>query len=200
MSKSNALFDRIKEYTNSDCDILEMEAKLWDEFGATRACLVLDSTGFTRVTKAQGILYFLSLIVKMRDIAAEIIKNNNGLNFRTEADNIYAEFLSTDEALKASFELHETIDKANLKLTEQEKFKVCIGIGYGKLLLADEDGAFGDEMNIASKLGEDTANGGETLLSENAFNTLEQTDNTKSEKLNILVSGAAINYYSCYPK
>lgn len=200
MIKNNALLKRIKEYTNSNYDILEMESKLWDEFGAIRACLCLDSTGFTRITKAKGIPFFLSLIVKMRDIALDIMNNNNGMNFRVEADNVYVEFLSTDDALKASYELHEAIDKADLRLSEQENFKVCIGIGYGKVLLADEEGAYGDEMNIASKLGEDTAKGGETLLSEKAFNNIEQIDNTNYEKRNILVSGVEINYYSCNRK
>ncbi len=200
MSRNNALFKRIKEYTNSNCDILEMESRLWEEFGAIRACLVLDATGFTCTTKTKGTPLFLSFIVKMRDIAVDVINNNHGLNFRAEADNIYAEFLSVDDALKASFKLHEAIEKSDLWLNKQEKFKVCIGIGYGKLLLAGDEGVFGDEMNIASKLGEDTARGGETLLSENAFHNLEQIDRTKYEKLTIFVSGVAINYYACHPE
>lgn len=200
MSRNNALFKRIKEYTSSNCDMVEMESRLWEEFGATRACLVLDSTGFTRVARVYGVPLFLSFIVKMRDIAADIVNNYNGLNFRAEADNIYAEFLSVDYALKASFKLHEAIEKSDLWLNEQEKFKVCIGIGYGKLLLAGDEGVFGDEMNIASKLGEDKARGGETLLSENAFHNLEQIDHTKYEKLTIFVSGGAINYYACTPE
>ncbi len=199
MGKNNLLFERIREYTNSNYDIKNMEVKLWDEFGSTRACLVLDSTGFTRITRVKGIPFFLSLIVKMRDIAHDTINDNNGLNFRSEADNIYAEFLSVDEALKASFDLHEAIDKAGLLLSDNEKFKVCIGIGYGKLLIAGDDGVFGDEMNIASKLGEDTADGGETLLSESAFSSIEQIEKISHERCKTTVSEVAINYYSCYP-
>ena len=200
MRKSNKLFNRIKELSDSNCDLPEMESRLWDEFGATRACLVLDSTGFTRITRSKGIPFFLTLIIKMQDIAFDIINNNNGLNFRTEADNIYAEFLSADDALKASFELHDALEKSDLWLNEQEKFKICIGIGYGKFLLAGDEGVFGDEMNIASKLGEDTANGGETLLSESAFNSLKQVYKTKYEKRNVSISNVAINFYACRPK
>jgi len=200
MSKNNALFERIREYTNLNYNIIEMNPKLWEEFGATRACLVSDSTGFTRTTKAKGIPYFLSLIVQMREVALDVITRNNGINFRAEADNVYAEFYTADDALKASLELHEEIDKAGLMLSEEEKFKVCIGIGYGKLLIAGDEGVYGDEMNIASKLGEDTAKGGETLLSESAFNNLKQNDNVNYEIRNILVSGVEIDYYSCYRK
>lgn len=200
MRKSNELFKRIKEYVNSNTDILEIESKLWEEFGAIRACLVLDSTGFTRVAKTKGVPLFLSFIVKLRDIAFDIINKNDGLNFRTEADNVYADFLSVDDALKASFQLHEAIDKSNLWLNGQEKFKVCIGIGYGKLLLAGDEGVFGDEMNIASKLGEDTAQGGETLLSENAFHNLEQPDTAKYDKRTVVFSGFSIDYYACSPE
>lgn len=196
MEKNNPLFERIKEYTDHGYNMEKMEETLWDEFGAVRACLVLDSTGFTRVTKAKGITYFLHLIVKMRDVAFEVVHNNNCTGFRSEADNIYAEFLSVDEAVKASFELHEAVYNADLYLDEDERFKVCIGIGYGKLLLAGDDGVFGDEMNISSKLGEDTAEGGETLLSESALKNFGSIDEVKCEERNITASGVPINYYA----
>jgi class 3 adenylate cyclase len=196
MEKNNPLFKRIKEYTDHNYDMPRMESTLWDEFGAVRACLVLDSTGFTRVTKEKGITYFLHLIVKMRGIALEVVNNNNSTGFRSEADNIYAEFLTVDDAVKASFQLHEAVYNADLYLNEKERFKVCIGIGYGKLLLAGDDGVFGDEMNISSKLGEDTAEGGETLLSENAFKNFSFVDQVKCEDRNITASSVPINYYA----
>ena len=42
---------------------------------------------------------------------------------------------------------------------------VAIGIGYGRVLLVGDDDAWGDEMNIACKLGEDLAERGEDLVS-----------------------------------
>lgn len=196
MTKGKELFDRIKEYTDAEMDQTEIETKLWDEFGATRACLVLDSTGFTRVTKAKGITYFLTLITRMRVIAADVMSRNNGLNLRFEADNVYNEFASIDEALKVAFEMHAAIANAKLSLVEDEYFRVCIGIGFGELMLGGHEGVYGDEMNIASKLGEDTAEGGETLLSEAAFKALSN-HNFKYEMRNIIISGVALNYYAC---
>ena len=49
-------------------------------------------------------------------------------------------------------------------LTAGEPYRVCIGIGYGELLHAGEEGYYGDQMNLASKLGEDIAEGAETLV------------------------------------
>ncbi len=42
----------------------------------------------------------------------------------------------------------------------------CIGLGYGPVFRVGQNRATGDEMNRTSKLGEDTARGYETLLTE----------------------------------
>lgn len=199
MEKRNPLFDKIEEYGEASLEYKDMEKKLWEEFGAEKASLVLDSTGFTRVTKEKGIIYFLILISKMRKIAFEIVSKNRCTNFRAEADNIYGEFDSVDDAVIASFQLHEAIKNEDLYLNDREKFSVCIGVGFGRLLMAGEDGLFGDEMNLASKLGEDTAEAGETLLSENAFRNIKSFE-VEYEQREIEVSGVTIKYYSCNQK
>jgi class 3 adenylate cyclase len=51
-------------------------------------------------------------------------------------------------------------------------------VGYGEVLMVDEDDFYGNELNLASKLGEDIADPGETLLTEAAHAQLraEGTD------------------------
>lgn len=177
--------------------VQQVESAIWDEFGTTRACLVLDSTGFTRTTRDKGIVHFLTVVAQMRNIAQAIIVQFHGLNYRFEADNIYVEFNQVDDAVKTALAIHAAIDGANLRLNASEKFQGCIGIGFGQVLMAGHEGVFGDEMNLASKLGEDIAEGGETLLSENAWANLQDKSLVNVEKRYTLVSKADIHYWTC---
>ena len=69
-----------------------------------------------------------------------------------------------------------------------------IGIGFGDILvLADED-LFGDEVNLASKLGEDVAQGGMVLLTEAARAELDPSVPTTPERVS--VSGLALVYHA----
>jgi class 3 adenylate cyclase len=47
-----------------------------------------------------------------------------------------------------------------------------VGIGYGEVYAFGPNRAMGDEMNRSSKLGEDIARGGETLITENVYEAL----------------------------
>ena len=73
---------------------------------------------------------------------------------------------------------------------------VCIGIGYGKVLRGGAAGVFGDEMNLASKLGEDTAEGGETLLTKNAYARVKKVSSVRFEEKRVAISGNDIRFYA----
>ncbi len=83
---------------------------------------------------------------------------------------------------------------ANLILPEDRRLYASIGIGYGAVLNIDDEDLFGDEMNLACKLGEDIAARSEILLTEAARATLTlKTVETRPEQLSI--SGLALNYH-----
>ena len=82
-----------------------------------------------------------------------------------------------------------------LKLSANEPFKICIGIGYGDVLCSQNDGVFGDEMNLASKLGEDIACGEEILLTEAAHAHISDKYKNGFEYRNLVVSSVPISYY-----
>ncbi len=48
-----------------------------------------------------------------------------------------------------------------------------MGIGYGEVLVVDNETPYGDEMNLACKLGEDLARRGEVLLTPSAYAALQ---------------------------
>jgi class 3 adenylate cyclase len=83
-----------------------------------------------------------------------------------------------------------------IMLTANEPFRVCIGIGHGAMLYSETlEGYFAKEMNFASKLGEDTANGCETLLTESAYELATPALQAHFTPAHTGVSGLDLNYY-----
>jgi class 3 adenylate cyclase len=137
-------------------------------FGENRAVMVLDMSGFSRTTQRRGIVAFLLMIHQMKLIATPTVESNGGLVVKSEADNLYCLFETVKGAIKASRELMQRLDTVNLLLPEERRLYAAIGIGFGRIINIDEEDMFGDEVNLASKLGEDAAERGQILMTDAA--------------------------------
>ena len=157
--------------------------------------LVLDSSGFTQNTQESGILSYLACIVRLRDMMEPILTRFDCISWRAATDNVFAEFETVDGALSAALEVQRAVSAANIQVHDSAKFGVCIGIGFGDVLRSLSEGVFGDEMNLASKLGEDLAGNGEVLLTESAYQEIsgEYRIDISARKANI--SGVELSYY-----
>lgn len=148
-------------------DQKKIDTKIKRQFEKKVAIFVLDMSGFSRLTQRYGIIHYLSMIRRMRAVVGPIVKRNNGLVIKFEADNCFAVFLKPDDAVAASIQINHDLAIMNEVTSDENDVYVCIGIGYGPTLLACDD-MYGNEMNLASKLGEDTAEKTEVLLTEAA--------------------------------
>ena len=158
------LFQHLQELLSEGRDPGDHSADIYGQFGRTVAVMVIDSVGFSRTARQEGILHFLSRMIRVREVIKPALEAHDAVDIRFEADNVYAVFPDANAALLAAERAHSVIDSAGIMLTETEPYRVCIGIGYGELLHAGDEGYFGDQMNLASKLGEDIADGSETLI------------------------------------
>ena len=158
--------------------------------------LVLDSTGFTRNTQESGILSYLECIVSLRDMIEPIVSRFDCISWRAATDNVYAEFATAEGALKAAIEIRKAVREDEIRINDRNSLGVCIGIGFGDALRSSREGVFGDEMNLASKLGEDIAGDGEILLTESAYNSLPDEYRNNAEARKTAVSGIELPYYS----
>ena len=52
----------------------------------------------------------------------------------------------------------------NVDKPAEERVLLCVGVGFGRVLRIGTTDVFGQEVNAASKLGEDTAKSGEILV------------------------------------
>lgn len=173
-AKSRQELDRLLAERNEHPENLaEIDARIWDSFGATRALWVLDMCGFSRLTLRHGITHFLAMIQRLHALVRPIVTGERGTVVKTEADNVFASFAEIGDAIAAARKVHERLRGANAILPEDWDLHASIGIGYGEVLLVGDDDFYGHELNIASKLGEDVAGPGEIFVSEPAYRQAE---------------------------
>jgi adenylate cyclase len=162
-----------------------LEAQIDEEFVAQRAVLVLDMTGFSRFTQAFGIVEFLLKIRRLRRIADRAVADCGGDVIKAEADNLFCLFPSVAEGLTAARDI----------LTDlPEGVYASIGIGYGPMLLIGDDDMMGNEVNLASKLGEDVAENGEILLTAAACAALDGDE--RAEERMVSIAGLDLLHYA----
>lgn len=193
--KGSELFDALERMMVEGLSEEEIEERIYRLFGRTLALVVVDTCGFTRTTKSRGIVGFLTGLLRVRKMVSSAFRDYGCVSLRYEADNVYSEFETVDSALRATVRANEEVRRAKVALDGRERFRICAGIGYGRVLWSADGGAFGDQMNLASKLGEDVACGEEILLTEAALAQLPEELSLEFERIETVVSGVDLVYY-----
>ncbi len=152
----------------------EIDKKVAEIFGEMHAVLVMDMSGFSRLTIKHGIMHFLAMIHRMNAITIPAIKEHGGHVIKTEADNVFAVFPEVRTAIETAQDINRRLSAANTMLPEEMDMHGKFGIGYGEILIVENQDLFGSEVNLASKLGEDLAAREEILVTEAAFARLEK--------------------------
>lgn len=146
----------------------DIEDDLWHMFGQHRAVLVTDMSHFSKVTQQHGIIYYLAMIKRMQDVVALAVAKHKGHIVKFIADNSFSIFDDVDTALRCIQEINTRMKAENAKTPDIWDIEICSGIDCGNILNINNADVFGDPVNIASKLGEDTAGPWEVLITERA--------------------------------
>lgn len=186
------------QYAQADTKILQeqIEKTLWTEFGTTGAVLVMDMSGFSRLTQKYGIVHYLSMVRRMQMTVQPIIEHLGGQVVKFEADNCFAMFDQVLPAVRAAIRINIAFDAINTFTDEPFDIRVSIGIDYGNILLIGGPDYFGETVNCASKLGEDVAGPGEILLTEKAFQQLPSDAGYTARPLTPVLSGVRIKAFN----
>jgi len=195
MSEEEGLFESIRRISGEVSKRSRFEADIWKKLGCRCAMLVLDSSGFTRNTQESGILSYLACIVRLRDMMDPILTSFDCISWRAATDNVFAEFETANGALAAALEIQRSVIAANIQIQNSARLGVCIGIGFGNVLRSRSEGVFGNEMNLASKLGEDLAGNGEILLTESAYQGISEDLRRNIIRQRTTISGVELSYY-----
>lgn len=190
------LFQYMSRLLESGIDPVSREADIHSRFGDTVAVLVLDSSGFSRVTESHGIVHFLSRLMLLRNLVTPIFDAHQCKQLNFAADDAFAFFDEVDQAIACAHALHTALHQSGLMLTEDERFQVSIGIGYGDMLYSETlEGYFSQEMNFASKLGEDLAVSNETRLTVNAYRNAQPQLVRGFSVQHVEMSGVVLTHY-----
>jgi class 3 adenylate cyclase len=158
------LWRLIEERANPGADTAAIDRRIWDLFGERWAVMFTDLSGFSRRVAEFGITHFLQVIHEHRALLAPVIEAHDGIVVGAHADSLLIMFRRPDVALNCAFAMQDECDRANVGRRPEQQILLCIGLGYGDLLRVGDSDLWGAEVNAASKLGEDTARAGETLI------------------------------------
>ena len=200
MSESNiTLFhEQLLRYAqeHDDSQRKEIEQLLWDKFGETITVLIVDLSGFTKLTERYGVVHYLSMVRRMQLTATPIITNYNGEIVKFEADNVFARFASPGNAVRAAISLNMAFDSANLLTPEVLDVHISCGIAHGGCLIPKHNDFFGAAVNAASKLGEDLGTAGSILITEEAAALIPKSLEIDTELSNTKIPGSDAKVFS----
>lgn len=189
------LFQSIRNLTGQDTLQSGIEEDIWNRFGRKCAILVLDTSGFTINTRETGIISYLSCIIRLRDIISPVLLRHSCISMRFHSDDVFSEFTCADDALAAALDVQRTVRASGIEVRRGCGLGICAGIGYGNVLCSLSEGVFGDQMNMASKLGEDLAEENEILLTPEAYQAIPKESKGKFARRQASMSGVEFSYY-----
>jgi class 3 adenylate cyclase len=176
-------------------DVETVDQRIWDLFGETWAVLFTDLSGFSRQVEAFGILHFLQIIYEHKQMLEPVIAAHDGVMIKMEADSMLLLFRRPLQAVRCAVAMQHTLDTVNKTRPPETQVLLCVGIGYGPLLRIGDTDVYGQQVNAASKLGEDTAKAREILLTRAAVEAAGPLPSSCSiEPLGIQVAGSDDNY------
>ncbi len=161
------------------------------KFRRAASIMVVDTCGFTRSLRDQGVVPFLALLLGLEESVAVRVGEAGGRHYFREADNFFSLFSTVDAAVACGEAILEDVAIANRGARKPDQLAVSIGVGYGTVLLIGHGQIYGEEFNITSKVGEDLAGPDELMLTAGALLALSPSDRVFEER-RLTVSGLEI--------
>ncbi|MEI7012739.1 adenylate/guanylate cyclase domain-containing protein [Leptospira licerasiae] len=180
----NLVLERLKPGADKE----KIDARIWDLFGEVWCIMFTDLSGFSRGVEKFGIIHFLQTIHESERVLVPIIEDHDGILLKSEGDSFLVIFRNVSKGLQAAIRMQKELVEYNKDKIPEEKILLCVGLGFGKVLKIGDSDVFGSEVNTASKLGEDTAEAGEILITQAVFENAQDTG-LKFEAINDVPAG-----------
>ncbi len=193
------LWKLIEERTLPGADVAKIDARIWDLFGEDWAVVFTDLSGFSRRVAAFGIIHFLQVIFEQKRLLLPVAAAHDGILIKVEADSLLIIFKRAARALECAIAMQHACAEYNKARAPEDQVLLCVGIGYGKILRIGDVDVYGQEVNAASKLGEDTAKANEILVTDAVRAAASGVAGVSFEPLDEQVPGSATNFRVAYP-
>ena len=135
------------------------------------AILSADVEGYSRLMGEDEEATVLTL-KSYREVLTTLIHQHSGKVLDSPGDNLLAEFASVVDAVKCSVAVQKEISARNKELPENRRMRFRIGINLGDVI-QEEDGIYGDGVNIAARL-ESLADSGGICISRTAYDQVKK--------------------------
>ena len=162
----------IAERLAPGADKAKIDARIWDLFGEEWAVMFTDLSGFSSGVASFGIIHFLQIIYESQRILTPSIDRHDGILLKMEGDSMLVIFRNVAKAVECALEMQQICADYSATHEPAEQIRLCVGLGFGRMLRIGDRDVFGAEVNAASKLGEDIANAGEILVTDAVCCTL----------------------------
>lgn len=192
------LWKLIEERCAPGADVKRIDERIWDLFGEEWAILFTDLSGFSRQVAAFGIIHFLQVIFEQKKLLLPIAAAHDGILVKVEADSLMVIFKHAARAIRCAVEMQHASQQYNARRAPEEQVLLCAGIGFGRILRIGDTDVYGQEVNAASKLGEDTAKSNEILVTTSARAKAADLAGIRYEPLEVAVPGSQENYRVIY--
>ncbi len=193
------LWALVEERTRPGVDTRLIDERIWDLFGEEWAIMFTDLSGFSRQVAAFGIIHFLQIIHEKKRLLLPIVAAHDGILIKVEADSFLILFKRAAKALTCAIAMQHATQQLNARRLPEEKVLLCVGIGVGRILRIGAADVFGQEVNAASKLGEDTAQPNEILVTEAVRHACDGFAGVSWHALETPVPGSERNFRVEYP-
>jgi class 3 adenylate cyclase len=160
------LWALVEARTRPGADKDAIDRRIWDLFGEDWAVMFTDLSGFSRSVAQFGIIHFLQVILEQKRLLLPIVEEHDGILIKIEADSFLILFRQSLRALQCAVAMQAACARHNEGCPLEEQVLLCVGLGYGRVLRIGDQDVYGQEVNAASKLGEDTAKAEEILVTE----------------------------------
>lgn len=191
------LWTLIGERGEAGADKQEIDQRIWSLFGEEWAIIFTDLSGFSRLSREFGIIHFLQVIHRKKELCLPVIEAHDGLLLKAEADSFLIIHREPQQALRCAIAMQRACQEFSAELPDEDKVLLCAGIGWGKVLRVGDHDVFGAEVNAASKLGEDSAEPHEILVTESVRAAVD-IEGVLFEELDLLVPGSKLNHRANY--
>jgi adenylate cyclase len=183
------LWQLVAARSQAGVDVAALDRRIWDLFGERWAVVYTDLSGFSRQVDAFGILHFLQIIYEHKVILEPIIAEHDGVLVKSEADSLLILFRRPAAAWSCCVRMQQALHELNQHRLPEHQVLLCAGIGYGDVLKIGDTEVYGQQINAASKLGEDTAKAYEILVTTAVQQELANEPGFSCERVAVDVLG-----------
>jgi class 3 adenylate cyclase len=171
----------LEERLRPGADTADIDRRIRALFEEEWAVMFTDMVGFSAGTRERGIIDLLARIYAAGQVVRAAADRHAGLVIKMVGDSLLLMFRKPEAALAAAIDMQETLRARNAKLAPEDHLVLGVGIGWGPVLRLGDVDVFGEEVNYAAKLGEDSAGAYDILVTERCRGALQGYPGVKFE-------------------